>query len=56
MSERSSPLRSTDLDSDPLAQFGRWYADAEAAQVPQPEAIALATARPRPPRRCAWCC
>ena len=44
MSERPSPLRSTDLDSDPLAEFGRWYADAEAARVPQPEAIALATA------------
>jgi pyridoxamine 5'-phosphate oxidase len=44
MSERPSPLRSADLDPDPLGQFRRWYADAEAKRVPQPEAIALATA------------
>ncbi len=29
---------------DPIAKFKRWYADAERARVPMPEAIALATA------------
>ena len=33
------------LDDDPLAQFRRWYEDAEAAS-PAPEAAALATAMP----------
>lgn len=33
------------LDDDPLAQFRRWYEDAEAASV-VPEAAALATASP----------
>jgi pyridoxamine 5'-phosphate oxidase len=33
------------LDEDPLAQFRRWYEDAEAAS-PVPEAAALATATP----------
>jgi pyridoxamine 5'-phosphate oxidase len=31
------------LDPDPLRQFGAWYAEAAAAGVPQPEAMALAT-------------
>jgi pyridoxamine 5'-phosphate oxidase len=39
-------MKETDLSADPLEQFGRWYADAEAAEVAQPEAIALATAGP----------
>ena len=57
-------MRETDLDSDPLVQFRRWYDDAVAAGVRQPDAMALATvnadgaptvrdravARPRPPR------
>jgi pyridoxamine 5'-phosphate oxidase len=30
--------------TDPLDLFQAWYAEAEAAQVPQPEAMALATA------------
>lgn len=29
---------------DPIARFRRWYAAAEAAKLPQPEAMALATA------------
>lgn len=33
-----------DLDDDPLRQFQAWYADAEAAGVTTPEAMALATA------------
>jgi pyridoxamine 5'-phosphate oxidase len=41
-----SPLQPADLAADPLDQFAQWYADAETAQVPQPEAIALATAGP----------
>jgi pyridoxamine 5'-phosphate oxidase len=34
------------LDADPLVQFGRWYQDAVRFGVPQPEAMALATATP----------
>jgi pyridoxamine 5'-phosphate oxidase len=33
-----------DLDSDPRRQFERWLADARAADLHQPEAMALATA------------
>ncbi len=33
-----------ELDPDPLQQFARWYAEAEAAGVAQPDAMALATA------------
>lgn len=36
-------LHRTDLDPDPLVQFGAWFAEAEDA-VRQPQAIALATA------------
>jgi pyridoxamine 5'-phosphate oxidase len=32
--------------NDPLDLFQTWYAEAEAAKVPQPEAMALATASP----------
>jgi pyridoxamine 5'-phosphate oxidase len=31
------------LDSDPFAQFSAWLADAEAAGLPQPNAMVLAT-------------
>ena len=42
-------LRAADLDersvaADPVEQFRRWFADAEAAAVDQPEAMVLATA------------
>ncbi len=37
------PLGETDLLADPLAQFGRWMADAEQAQLVEPTAMALAT-------------
>jgi pyridoxamine 5'-phosphate oxidase len=40
------PLLERDLDPDPLAQFRRWYADAEGAGMRVPEAMALATATP----------
>jgi pyridoxamine 5'-phosphate oxidase len=35
-----------DLDQDPVVQFGRWFAEAQAAEVPQSEAMVLATASP----------
>ena len=38
------PLRRADLLPDPIEQFRRWLADAEAAGVPLPNAMALATA------------
>jgi pyridoxamine 5'-phosphate oxidase len=37
-------LHRSDLDPDPLGQFRRWYAEAEAAGVEAPQAMALATA------------
>jgi len=37
-------VRRGDLDPDPLRQFGRWLAEAEAAGVPAPETMTLATA------------
>ena len=43
MSGRDGTLRRVDLDSDPAAQFRRWYGEAEEA-VDMPEAVALATA------------
>src|SRR5579862_6507715 len=39
------PLRRVDLDPDPVRQFQRWFAEAQAA-VDVPEAMALATASP----------
>jgi pyridoxamine 5'-phosphate oxidase len=43
MSGADRPLRGADLDSDPVAQFRRWF-DEAAAVVEFPEAVALATA------------
>lgn len=37
-------LAEADLDPDPLHQFARWLAEAEAAGVPEPTAMTLATA------------
>jgi pyridoxamine 5'-phosphate oxidase len=37
-------LRETDFPADPFAQFRTWYEQAVAANVPQPEAMTLATA------------
>jgi pyridoxamine 5'-phosphate oxidase len=37
-------LSESDVDPDPLAQFGRWFDEATAAGVYEPEAVALATA------------
>jgi pyridoxamine 5'-phosphate oxidase len=41
---RSRPLSEGDVDADPLRQFHRWLAEAEAAGIRAPEAMALATA------------
>jgi pyridoxamine 5'-phosphate oxidase len=37
------PLEREDLRADPLDQFAAWFADAEAAGQPEPEAAAVAT-------------
>lgn len=39
-----SPLRRTDIDPDPIRQFGRWLKDAEKTGQPHPNAMTLATA------------
>jgi pyridoxamine 5'-phosphate oxidase len=39
-------LSETDLDSDPIHQFHRWFAEATLAEIPDPNAMALATATP----------
>jgi len=41
--ERNPPLNDSDLLPDPLAQFERWLADAAAAGVVEPTAMALGT-------------
>jgi pyridoxamine 5'-phosphate oxidase len=37
-------LREEDVDRDPVEQFSRWFADAAAAEIPEPNAMTLATA------------
>ena len=44
MTDHGIPLREEDLDGDPLRQFASWFGEAEAADVREPEAAALATA------------
>ena len=44
MAERTGVLQESAVDADPLEQFRRWYADAEAAEIRAPHAMALATA------------
>jgi len=44
MDDRAAVLLEGEADSDPLRQFRRWYADAEAAGIRAPHAMALATA------------
>jgi len=41
-----SALSEADVDPDPIRQFERWFADAIAAEVLEPNAMALATATP----------
>jgi pyridoxamine 5'-phosphate oxidase len=44
VNERAGVLRKSDVAADPLEQFGRWFAEAEAAGIRAPHAMALATA------------
>lgn len=44
LSRRHRTLHEYEADVDPFRQFDAWYADAIAAGVPQPDAMALATA------------
>lgn len=44
MDERTGVLLESEVDRDPLAQFRRWYADAERADIRMPQAMTLATA------------
>ena len=37
-------LDERDVDADPIRQFERWFADATAARVPEPNAMTLSTA------------
>ncbi|MDQ1477180.1 MAG: pyridoxamine 5-phosphate oxidase [Actinomycetota bacterium] len=46
MSLTPEPLSPESVDADPIAQFRRWYGEAEAAGVRQPDAMTLATATP----------
>ena len=46
MNDRTGVLLESAADPDPLEQFRRWYADAEAAGIRAPNAMALATATP----------
>jgi pyridoxamine 5'-phosphate oxidase len=42
----SASLSPEDLAGEPMEQFARWYADAEAAGEPEPEAMSVATVSP----------
>src|SRR5437763_330665 len=42
-------LRETDVDPNPLVQFGAWLQEALAARLKLPEAMTLATATPDAP-------
>jgi pyridoxamine 5'-phosphate oxidase len=44
VAERTGALLEEDLAADPLDQFQRWFAEAEAADIRAPNAMALATA------------
>jgi pyridoxamine 5'-phosphate oxidase len=43
---KGAALDERDVDPDPFRQFGRWFDEAVAAQVPEPNAMTLATADP----------
>jgi len=40
------PLAPESVEPEPIAQFRRWYREAAAARVAQPDAMTLATATP----------
>lgn len=44
MTDHGIPLNEQDLSPDPLSQFAAWFAEAEAAGVREPQAMALASA------------
>jgi pyridoxamine 5'-phosphate oxidase len=46
VAERTGVLLETNVAADPLEQFRRWFAEAEAAGIRAPHAMALATATP----------
>jgi len=46
LDRRDRPLLEGDADRDPFVQFDRWLAEAVAAGLPQPDAMALSTAGP----------
>ena len=39
-------LDEAEVDADPIRQFGQWFVEAQAAEVPEPNAMVLATASP----------
>jgi len=39
-------LDESEVDADPIRQFGQWFVEAQAAEVPEPNAMVLATASP----------
>jgi pyridoxamine 5'-phosphate oxidase len=43
---RAAGLDSDQLDDDPVAQFGRWFGEAERAEEIEPNAMTLATSSP----------
>jgi pyridoxamine 5'-phosphate oxidase len=43
---RQATLDERDTDADPLRQFARWFDEAVAARLPEPNAMTLATASP----------
>jgi pyridoxamine 5'-phosphate oxidase len=43
---RTRPLEDQDLDADPIAQFQKWFTEALAAEVLDPNAMSIATAGP----------
>ncbi len=46
MPDTRQPLTEKDVENDPIAQFTRWYGEAQATVKPLPDAVALATATP----------
>jgi pyridoxamine 5'-phosphate oxidase len=40
------PMEPADLDPDPIAQFGRWFEEARAAGIQEPEAMTVSTTAP----------
>ena len=46
MPDNRQPLTEKGVENDPLAQFARWYGEAQVTEKPLPDAVALATATP----------